>query len=65
MPRGRSTFSKRQKEQSRQQRRIDKAARRIEKKQERPGDDVHELEELRQNAEAQAALFDVGRDSSD
>jgi hypothetical protein len=60
MPRSKSTFSKRQKEQARQQRQRDKAQRRSERKQtksEVPLDDMHELQK---HAEEQAALFRVG-----
>jgi hypothetical protein len=60
MPRGRSTFTKRQKEQARQQKQRDKAERRNQRKQEKAGvspDD--EMRELREHAEAQAALFQV------
>jgi hypothetical protein len=61
MPRGRSTFTKRQKEQTRQQRQRDKAARRNLRKQDQlaPGS-VDEMAELREHAAAQAALFNVG-----
>ena len=61
MPRGRSTFSKRQKEQTRQQKQRDKAERRVQRKQDKPeGVVVDEMQELREHAEAQAALFRVG-----
>jgi hypothetical protein len=61
MPRGRSTFTKRQKEHTRQQRQKDKAERRIERKQEKPVEgSVDEMAELRRHAAAQAALFNVG-----
>jgi hypothetical protein len=62
MPRGRSTFHKRQKEQARQQKQRDKAERRSQRKEETPGAVVDEMEELRKHAEAQAALFQVGSD---
>jgi hypothetical protein len=66
MPRGRSTFTKRQKEQARQQKQRDKAERKLQRKQEKtevcPDD---EMRELREHAEAQAALFLVGGDESD
>jgi hypothetical protein len=61
MPRGRSTFNKRQKEQARQQKQRDKAERRTQRKQEKPEvspDD--EMRELREHAEAQAAMFRIG-----
>lgn len=60
MPRGRSTFNKRQKEQARQQKQRDKAERRSQRKQEGPVDSVDEMAELRRHAEEQAALFHVG-----
>ena len=61
MPRGRSTFTKRQKEQTRQQRQRDKAERRNQRRQEKPVEgSVDEMAELRQHAAAQAALFNVG-----
>ena len=62
MPRGRSTFNKRQKEQQRQQRQRDKAERKSLRKEERPEGAVDEMEELRKHAEEQAALFHVGTD---
>ena len=65
MPRGRSTFNKRQKEQARQQKQREKAERRSQRNQEKPeGSDstVDEMAELRKHAEAQAALFLVGSD---
>lgn len=60
MPRGRSTFNKRQKEQARQQKQRDKAERKSQRKQENPADSVDGLAELRRHAEEQAALFNVG-----
>jgi len=61
MPRGRSTFTKRQKEQTRQQKQRDKAERRVQRKEEKPeGAVVDEMQELREHAAAQAALFRVG-----
>jgi hypothetical protein len=61
MPRGRSTFSKRQKEQARQQRQRDKAERRTQRKDEKVADaSVDDMAELRKHAAAQAALFNVG-----
>jgi hypothetical protein len=61
MPRGRSTFTKRQKEQTRQQKQRDKAERRVQRKEDKPeGVVVDEMQELRELAEAQAALFRVG-----
>jgi len=61
MPRGRSTFTKRQKEQTRQQKQRDKAERRVQRKQDKPEEgSVDEMQELRAHAEAQAALFRIG-----
>jgi len=63
MPRGRSTFTKRQKEQTRQQRQRDKAERRTQRKEEKPAEgNVDEMAELREHAAAQAALFNLGVD---
>jgi hypothetical protein len=65
MPRGRSTFNKRQKEQARQQKQRDKAERRNQRKQEKPEVSLDdEMRQLREHAEAQAALFRVGLDES-
>jgi hypothetical protein len=60
MPRGRSTFTKRQKEHTRQQRQKDKAERRNQRKQEKPVQGSLDESELREHAAAQAALFNVG-----
>ena len=61
MPKGRSTFAKRQKEHTRQQRQWDKAERRSQRRQEKPvGDGVDEMAELLEHAAAQAALFNIG-----
>jgi hypothetical protein len=61
MPRGGSTFSKRQKEQLRQQKQRDKIERRSQRNQDKPeGGGTLDLDDLRENAEAQAALFQVG-----
>jgi len=66
MPRGRSTFTKRQKEQTRQQRQRDKAERRSQRKQDKPVEgSVDEMAELREHAAAQAALFNIGVDESE
>ena len=62
MPRGRSTFTKRQKEQTRQQRQREKAERRSQRKQEKPEGAVDEMQELREHAKEQAALFNLGSD---
>jgi hypothetical protein len=65
MPRGRSTFTKRQKEHTRQQRQRDKAERRSQRKQDKPdASNVDLVDELRQNAEAQAALFQMAHNQS-
>jgi hypothetical protein len=65
MPRGRSTFNKRQKEQARQQKQRDKAERKSQRKQEGPAESVDELAELRRHAEEQAALFQIGSNEAD
>jgi hypothetical protein len=64
MPRGRSTFNKRQKEQARQQRQRDKAERKNLRKHEKETSEVDEMREMLEHAKAQAALFDVGSDMS-
>ena len=66
MPRGRSTFTKRQKEHTRQQRQRDKAERRNQRKQEKsaPGS-IDEMRELREHAAEQAALFNLGTEDPD
>ncbi len=61
MPRGRSTFTKRQKEHTRQQKQRDKAERRSQRKQEKPATgSIDEMAEMREHAAEQAALFNVG-----
>jgi len=66
MPRGRSTFTKRQKEHTRQQRQKDKAERKNQRKQEKPVEgSVDEMAELRQHAAAQAALFNIGAEETE
>ena len=61
MPRGRSTFTKRQKEHTRQQRQKDKAERRNQRKQEKTVEgSVDEMVELRQHAAERAAPFNLG-----
>jgi len=60
MPKGRSTFNKRQKEQFRQQKQRDKAERKSLRKQEKQNTAVDETSELMENAKAQAALFNFG-----
>jgi hypothetical protein len=61
MPRGRSTFTKRQKEQTRQQRQRDKAERRNQRRQEKAVEgSVDDMAELREHAADQAALFNIG-----
>jgi hypothetical protein len=65
MPRGRSTFTKRQKEHTRQQRQRDKAERRNQRKQEKPVEGgLDEMAELRQHAAEQAALFNLGEEEA-
>ena len=66
MPRGRSTFTKRQKEHTRQQRRRDKAERRNQRKQEKAvAGSVDEMAELRQHAAEQAAIQSWRADEAD
>ena len=66
MPRGRSTFTKRQKEHTRQQRQRDKAERRSQRKQgEAVAGSVDEMTELRKHAAEQAALFNLGAEDAD
>jgi hypothetical protein len=66
MPRGRSTLTKRQKEQTRQQKQRDKAERRSLRKQDQPAPGgVDEMAELREHAAAQAALFNIGAEETD
>lgn len=64
MPRGRSTFGKRQKEQARQQKQRDKNERRTQRKQDQPDgvvlDEQEELRIMREHAAEQAALFRIG-----
>jgi len=65
MPRGRSTFTKRQKEHTRQQRQRDKAERRNQRKQEESVTrSVDEMAELRKHAAEQAALFNLGAEDA-
>ena len=66
MPRGRSTFTKRQKEHTRQQRQRDKAERRNQRKQEKAvAGTVDEMAELREHAAEQAALINLGAEDAD
>lgn len=66
MPAGRSTFTKRQKEHTRQQRQRDKAERRNQRKQEETvAGSVDEMAELRKHAAEQAALFNLGAKDED
>jgi len=66
MPRGRSTFTKRQKEQTRQQKQRDKLERRNQRRLEKPAEgSTDEMAELREHAAAQAALFNLGIEESD
>lgn len=60
MPRGRSTFTKRQKEHTRQQRQRDKAERKRERQANPTEGIVDEVAELRKHAAEQAALFNLG-----
>jgi hypothetical protein len=68
--RGRSSFTKRQKEHTRQQKQRDKAERRSQRKTEdtpgTPGDSNElDLLELQRHAAEQAALFQMGDDDRD
>jgi hypothetical protein len=68
--RGRSSFTKRQKEHTRQQKQRDKAERRSQRKTEEPlgttGDSSElDLLELQRHAAEQAALFQLGPDDAD
>ncbi len=66
--RGRSSFTKRQKEHTRQQKQRDKAERRIQRKDEPgvPSDSSElDLDELQRHAAEQAALFQMGADDAD
>jgi hypothetical protein len=68
--RGRSSFTKRQKEHTRQQKQRDKAERRSQRKTEEPlvaSNDSSELDldELQRHAAEQAALFQIGADDGD
>jgi uncharacterized FlaG/YvyC family protein len=66
MPTGRSTFTKRQKEHTRQQRQRDKAERKNQRKQEEAvAGTVDEMTELRKHAAEQAALFNIGAGDED
>jgi hypothetical protein len=66
MPKGRSTFAKRQKEHTRQQRQRDKAERKKERKQAKPAEgNVDDMAELREHAAEQAALFNLGVEEVD
>ena len=66
MPRGRSTFTKRQKEHTRQQRQRDKAERRNQRKQEKGvAGSVDEMAELHEHAAEQAALFNLGTEKDE
>ena len=66
MPTGRSTFTKRQKEHTRQQRQRDKVERRNQRKQEETvAGTIDEMAELRKHAAEQAALFNLGAGDED
>ena len=64
--RGRSSFTKRQKEHTRQQKQRDKAERRIQRKDEPAGASTDsselDMDELQRHAAEQAALFQMGDD---
>jgi hypothetical protein len=64
--RGRSSFNKRQKEHTRQQKQRDKAERRIQRKDEPAGTSTDsselDMDELQRHAAEQAALFQMGDD---
>ena len=65
MPRGRSTFTKRQKEHTRQQRQRDKAERRNQRKQEKASaGGVDGMAELRRDAAELAPLFNLSADEA-
>ena len=65
MPRGRSTFTKRQKELTRQQRQLDKAERRNQRKQEKAvSGSVDEIVELSQQAGEQTTRLNLGADDA-
>ena len=68
--RGRSSFTKRQKEHTRQQKQRDKAERRIQRKSDEPlvsTGDSNELDllEMQRHAAEQAALFQMGADDGE
>jgi hypothetical protein len=69
MPRGRSTFTKRQKEQARQQKQRDKNERKTQRKEDKPGggvvDEAEELRLMREHAAEQAALFRIGAEDEE
>jgi hypothetical protein len=69
MPRGRSTFTKRQKEQARQQKQRDKNERKTQRKQDQPEavvvDEAEELRQMREHAAEQAALFGIGSEDDE
>ncbi|HUM05236.1 MAG TPA: hypothetical protein VLT90_07235 [Terriglobales bacterium] len=66
MPTGRSTFTKRQKEHTRQQRQRDKAERKNQRRQvETVAGTIDEMAELRKHAAEQAALFNLGKEEPD
>jgi hypothetical protein len=59
---GRTSFTKRQKEQARQQKQRDKAERKNQRKVEKEPGTADEMAEMRRLAEEQAALFHIGSD---
>jgi hypothetical protein len=62
---GRTSFTKRQKEQARQQHQRDKAERKSQRKLEKPADPLDDPNELARLAQEQAALFRVGSDEAE
>ena len=66
MPRGRSTFTKRQKEHTRQQRQRDKAERRNQRKEDKAiAGSADEMAQMSAHAAEQAVLFDLGAEQAD
>jgi hypothetical protein len=64
MPRGRSSFNKRLKEQARQQKQREKAERRNQRRQEKSQVLTEDMDKLSVHAESQAALFRAEPDLS-
>jgi hypothetical protein len=65
MPRGRSSFTKRLKEQARQQKQREKAERRNQRRQEKSQIPAEDTDNLSRHAESQAALFRAEPNLSD